>query len=75
MMPDTFEGRQAYIEECERQMREQVAKYEASKAHYEWVTQQINLAVMQYNMAMTSLIYRAFFDPNFGAQQAETEVK
>lgn len=68
---DTFEERQSYIDKCKSEMREQVAKYERSKAHYEWVNQQIHLAIMQYNIAMTNLIYEAAFNPNFGKPEAK----
>jgi type II secretory pathway component PulM len=75
MMPDTFEERQAYIEKCEQEMREAVAKHERSKAHYESINRAIQTALMQHSLAMTSLIYNAMFNPNFGKPQSDAEKK
>lgn len=60
-----FLERQAYIEKCELEMRESIAKAARSKALYEECNAKIQAFWTQYNLEVTMLIYRGMFDPNF----------
>ncbi len=62
---NTFEERQAYIDQCWREIRESEAKVARSKAMYEEVNIRLQAFWQQYNAEMAVLIYRGMFDPNF----------
>jgi len=75
MEPDfsTFEGRQAYIEKCELEIREAEAKVARMRAMQAELDAKLQAFWMQYEFEMRTLIYRGMFDPTFCAPKAPTE--
>lgn len=70
----TSEECAALIEKCELEMRESMAKAARSKALYEEFNAKIQAFWLQYNLEMTTLIYRGVFDPTF-CRPNDTKVK
>jgi hypothetical protein len=64
-MMDTFEERQAYIEKCELEMRESIAKAARFRELFEEANATLQAFLAQYNAELAMLIYRGMFDPNF----------
>lgn len=67
----TFEGRQAYIDKCEAEIAAAIAKSERQRAEYELLNARIQAVWMQFNLEITTLIYRGMFDPTFCAPKRE----
>lgn len=69
MALDTFEERQAYIEQCERQIRD--AEVQAYRSRLKWEEFELQMQVwhLTYELwvytELAPLIYRGMFDPTF----------
>lgn len=62
---DTVEGRQAYIEKCELEMRELHGRAAVERAQYEAFNLALQAHLAFYNAQIATLIYRGMFDPTF----------
>jgi hypothetical protein len=70
MALDTFEERQAYIRKCELEMLEAHARSARQRALMDQVDAALQAYLLQYQIEITTLIYRGMFDPTFCAPQS-----